>query len=303
MTTPNMAVPALGPALTPPTDNTDETWAAITLTPEDAHAILTHRSYLDEHDIDFLHVGMLADKMQAGEWLPLSQITFVISATGEPQLVDGHHRLHAVIVAGFTDKWIVCSFWNQRYSGSDMHKKLNSVREPRGDADIGRVLYYDQLTEQMQSIIITAARYLNHWNSQYQLPELCHTPPQRDNIARARERLDAFREVDLVIQEKGVASHIRTWLATPTVVAIMAETTAGEPGDAASFWRAVATNGNGIAGELRDRLIEQPPREAGNYYRARLAAQAWNQRKSPGRLRAEYRRPIRLEGTSLVIPV
>ena len=131
----------LGPALTPPTDSTDETWAAITLTPEDAHAILTDLSYLDEHDIDFLHVGMLADKMQAGGWLPLSQITFVISATGEPQLVDGHHRLHAVIVAGFTDKWIVCSFWNQRYSGSDMHKKLNSVREPRGDADIGRVLY------------------------------------------------------------------------------------------------------------------------------------------------------------------
>ena len=131
MTTPNSIVPALELAFTPPTDGTDETWDTLMLTPEDAHAIVTHLSYLDERDIDWVHVGVLAEIMKAGNWMPLNPLSFVISTTGEPQLVDGHHQLHAVIVAGFIEKWMVRCYWNQRFSGDFLYQTMNSLRIAR----------------------------------------------------------------------------------------------------------------------------------------------------------------------------
>ena len=137
---PHHIVPALKSVLAPPTDDQGATTEVITLTPEDDLAILTHMGFLGEHDIDPDLVRTLADSMEAGEWLRLSQLSILISDTGEPHLVDGHHRLHAAILAGWTGPWCVTCYWDLQYSVRDLHLMLNSVRIPRTDADIARVL-------------------------------------------------------------------------------------------------------------------------------------------------------------------
>ena len=275
MTEPNHIVPALEPALTRP-DGSDGTGVGITLTPDDARAILLHMGCLRETEIDWGLVGMLADSMQADEWPTGGQIMFLVSDTGEATLFDGHHRLHAAIVASWTGFWIVTGLWNCKDSARDMHRIINSNRLPRTDADIGHNLFADRLSPEMQSIIITAARYQNEWSSEYRLPEHCHTPPLRDNIARARELLEAFKQADLIINNADVLSRTKRRLMTPMVLAVVTTTLEASPQDATTFWKAVVTGGQGVAGTLRAELMRGRPRGASKHYWPRLVGQAWN---------------------------
>ena len=269
-------VPGLGPALEQPTDGTDATATAITLTPNDIHEILTRIGLLTDDEFDWAHVRMVADMMQAGEWAPLGQIVIAGSAADEFKLVDGHHRLRAAMLATWTEKWIVTCLWNQNCSEHELYRRLNAVSAPRTDADIGRTLFGGQISEQMQSIIITAARYQNEWDTGYRLPEHCNKPPMRDNIARARDSIEAFKKADLIIDDAQVLSRVKRRLLDPMVMAVIAGTLAAEPDRAGIFWKAVVSGGQGVAGELRAQLIRGRPRGASKHYRPRLAAQAWN---------------------------
>ena len=222
------------------------------------------------------HVGMVADMMQAGERAPLGQIVIAGSAADEFKLVDGHHRLRAAMLATWTEKWIVTCLWNQNCSEHELYRRLNAVSSPRTDADIGRALFGGQMSEQMQSIIITAARYQNEWDKGYRLPEHCNKPPMRDNVARARDSIEAFKKADLIINDAQVLSRVKRRLLDPMVMAVIAGTLAAEPDRAGIFWKAVVSGGQGVAGELRVQLIRGRPRGASKHYRPRLAAQAWN---------------------------
>ena len=276
MIEPKHIVPALELALTPPPGGSDGTGAGITLTPDDARAILLHMGCLREDEIDRGLVGMMADSMQADEWSTGGQIMFLVSDTGEATLVDGHHRLHAAIVAGWTGLWIVTGHWNCKDSARDMHRIINSIRLPRTDADIGHALFNDQLSPEMQSIIITAARYHNEWSSEYRLPEICHTPRLRHDIARARELLEVFKQADLIINNAEVQSRTKRRLMTPMVMAVVTATLATDPQDATTFWKAVVTGGQGVAGTLRAALMRGHPRGASKHYWPQLVGQAWN---------------------------
>lgn len=269
-------VPALEPVLHRPSNGKGFTVAAITLTPTDAGKILDHLSLLSSNDIDRNHVGMLADSMRAGEFAPGGQIHIWASDAAGIRLVYGHHQLHAAIIAGRTDTWCVTVHWNHKLSAHEMHRRMKVNQHPLTDADVGRAVFDGELSPEMQAIIIPAARYQNEWNTEYQLPEQCQVPPVCDNIARARERLEAFKQADVIINTPGILGRIKGRLTAPMVMAVIAETLVAEPHIAATFWKDVVAGGQGVAEDLRIMLIQGPPRGAGKHYWPHLVGQAWN---------------------------
>ena len=103
----------LAQALTPPTDGDDFTVTAVTLTPEDAHNILSTMNYTRHRRISTAHVGRIAHAMATGKFTEMSQITFAPDHERNLVLVDGQHRLQAAINADWTGVWVICCLWGE----------------------------------------------------------------------------------------------------------------------------------------------------------------------------------------------
>ena len=298
---PKNIVPALRRAAAMPPEGDDLTIRTATLTPEDAQEILEQMLFERQRDIVPGHVGMLADLMITGQFRAGSQITLAPNSDGDLVMVDGQHRLQAAVTANWTAKWSIRTMWNDL--AEDAYIVMDTSVRQRSSAVIGKAVGYEKLSNRAQNAIIAAARYQNIWRSDYQPPVLCNTPPVLDNVARANERLGAFEAADLIINDKNATTQIKRRLATPMIMAVMTETLHALPEEATSFWTDVATNGRGVAGELKDALIEGRPAKSSANYIPRLAAHAWNQRDSNRRIRREHRRPLRVEHTLCVIAV
>ena len=154
----------------------------------------------------------------------------------------------------------------------------------------------------MQTCIVSAARYQNIWDENYERPSFCNTPPARDCLSRVNTRIEAFMKADKILNDERVRAQIKRRITSPMVMAIVAETMHSMPLEAEAFWLSVSTNGEKIAGQVRDLMIEgKPPRSSTNYM-PRLAAQAWNQRASQRSLRREQQNYQRLNDTDLTVP-
>ena len=300
MSQPDHIVPALYEALKKPSEGVEVTNRTAILTPEDMAEIISEMCYSRQRRMQPSHVGMIADMMLAGQYAPGDQITFALEE-GIPKLVDGQHRLQAAITAGWVGVWSVRCLWTEQFSADKIYLVIDTSQKPRTSAVVGRAAGYDHLSPRIQNAIIAAARYQNIWRSEYEIPDLCSAPPVRDNIDRANARIKAFEKADQIINDRAATPHIKRRLATPMVLAIITETLTESPWEAAEFWPRVATNGDKIAGELRNSLIQGPPTRASAFFTARLTAHAWNQRTATGSIRRENRQPLPLQHTSLVI--
>lgn len=70
------------------------------ITPDIAQQLLSRFNYGRQRTVEKLHVSRLAAQMTAGNWTPGSQIAFGTLPDGTIRLVNGQHRLHAVVAAG-----------------------------------------------------------------------------------------------------------------------------------------------------------------------------------------------------------
>ena len=297
----NYGIPsALTEALEPPHDGSPVSSHTAVITPEDAEEILKTMAYERQRGLSAGHVGMLADMMIDDDFAKRSQISFALDETGSIVLVDGQHRLKAAATANWTDTWSVRMIWDK--TAEQIYTTMDTSVKQRTGATIGKSAGFKEFSPRLRNIIIPMARYQNIWRSEYQQPDLCNTPPVRDNIERAKSRLESLTAVDEILAERRATTQIKRRLASPMVTAVMAETLHMTPDEAKQFWVEVATNGEGIAGELRAALIEGRPPKAAVNYMARLAAHAWNQRHSTGRLRRENRNDLKVPPTSFVIP-
>ena len=301
MSQPDHIVPALYEALAKPPEGVEVTNRTVILTPEDIAEIISRMCYSRQRRIQPSHVGMIADMMLAEQYAPGDQITFAIEE-GIPKLVDGQHRLQAAITAGWVGLWSVRCLWTEQFAADKMYLVIDTSQKPRTSAVVGHAAGYDQLSPRTQNAIIAAPRYQNMWRGEYEIPDLCSAPPIRDNVDRANARIKSFEKADQILNDRAATPHIKRRLATPMVLAIITETLTSSPWEAAEFWPRVATNGDKIAGELRNSLIQGPPARASAFFTARLAAHAWNQRKSNGKMRRENQQSLPLQNTSLVIP-
>ena len=297
----NTPVSILDPIFEEPTDGSGVTGAMAHLTKEDAEAILQTMGFERQRDAGVVHIGMLTDMFTNGEFSPGSQLTFALNS-GRPVLVDGQHRLRAAVAAAWEGLWHIRVLWGERQEAKGVYTLLDSYQKKRSASVIGRALGWDGLTERMQSLIIAAAAYQNQWREEYDLPTGCKVPPVRDNINRGTERLPYFRLADRILSIGNASSQAKRKLTTAMVIAVMVESLVASEAEATTFWTSVVTNGDGIAGELRDGLIAGRPLKAKQYYNPRLAALAWNQRNATGKLRKDNSRVIHLAGTTLEIP-
>ena len=111
-------------ALTPPTDGGDIKFTPVTLTPEDAHNILSMMNYQRHRPITASHVGTLANAMVNGDFVRGRQITFAPDHEGRPVLIDGQHRLQAAVNADWTGKWVVCCLWGEEDRAERVYVQL-----------------------------------------------------------------------------------------------------------------------------------------------------------------------------------
>lgn len=297
-------IPVLDDLFQEPEDGSGVTGAMVHLSPQDGETILRTMGFERQRDADQIHIGMLADMFLNHEFAAGSQITFAFDEHGNPRLVDGQHRLRAAIQAGWGGLWNVRVMFGDTYAAEGIYMLLDSYQKKRPAAVIGRALGLDVLSERMQSVAVAAASYQNQWSTDYVLPLGCKYPPVRDNINRVKERLPAFVDADNILRLGNVSSQAKRRLTTTMVMAVMVETLAGALKDqAVEFWTAVATHGDAIAGELRDGLIAGRPAKSRQFYNPRLAGQAWNQRASESKLRKDTTRIIKVEGTTMEIPV
>jgi hypothetical protein len=72
----------------------------IMVTPEVAQQIIDRFNYVNQRKVSAQHVAKLASEMTAGAWTPGSQIAFGITPDQRVHLVNGQHRLAAVIHSG-----------------------------------------------------------------------------------------------------------------------------------------------------------------------------------------------------------
>ena len=296
-------IPILDPLFEEPTDGTIVTGDLVMLTSKDATNIVDRMGFEGQRQADGPHIGMLADMMVNGEFSPGSQITFAIDAAGAPHLVDGQHRLLAAARAEWDGLWHVRVMWGDTQDATGVYALLDGTQKKRPPAVIGKALGLTGIGEKMQAVCISSARYQNTWRSDYALPQSCKVPPIRDNISRAKEFLPQLADAERVLGAVNISTPARRKLMSSMVLAVIVETLAGAPEEAMSFWRSVGSNGDGIAGQLRDTLIEGKPTKASQYYNARLAAHAWNQRKSDQKLRRDNNKVLQVESTTLEIPV
>ena len=295
-------VPILDPIFEEPQDGAEVTGAMVWLTPYDAGVILRDMNFERQRDADPHHIGMLADMFTNGEWAPGSQITFAVDEFGKPQLVDGQHRLRAAVKADWQGLWQARVVWGERQVATSVYTFLDAYQKKRPAGVIGRAVGFNGLKDRMLGAIVAAARYQNQWSTDYTKPSGCSVPPVRDNIARAKDRLPYFIEAEEILEAGTTSSAAKRKLVGAMALAVMVETLACKENEQArEFWTAVATNGDGVAGELRDGLIEGKSVKAGMYFVPRLAAAAWNQRDA-AKLKREYRKDIAVEATMLVIP-
>ena len=295
-------VPVLDPIFEEPQDGSGVSIGEVLLTPEDAKSVLDSMSFERQRDADPTHFGMLADMMINGEFAAGSQLTFAFQSDGSPRLVDGQHRLRAAILADWTDKWNVRVMWNPVQDAGGMYVLLDGYQKRRPPAVIGRALGLSDLHDRMQGVAIATARYQNQWRRDYEPPLMCKFPPIRDNISRVKDRLPHFLEADQILNLDRTSAKARRKMTTAHVLAIMVETLACSPDEEArEFWTAVASNGDGVAGELRDTLIAGKPPRSGALFVPRLVAQAWNNRHGD-KLRRDNQRVIKVDRTTLEIP-
>ena len=289
-----------------PKDDSDVSNGMVTLTPKDAEAILSRMNFERQRDTDWPHARMLADMMLNNEWAAGSQLTFAFDkVTNEPALVDGQHRLRAAVLAKWTGAWNVRVMWPSDVQNVvGLYVLLDGYQKRRTPAVMGRALGFDGLSDRVQMVVIAAAKYQNQWRpSEYSPPGACSLPPIRDNVARGHKRLDDFKKADHILNMGTTSAKARRRMMTAQVLAIMVETLAvAEDSEAEDFWTGVATNGNGVAGELRDSLIAAKPPRAGAMYTPRLVAGAWNTRTADKLRVPRPGKKLKVEGTALEIP-
>ena len=282
-------------------DGYPHTYIIIDLTPEEVQEILAV-CYERQRTVNPAHVGMLAYHMTNDRFAPLSTLTFSLDAEGELVLVDAQHRLEAALAAKWTERWFVRCLRTSQYTPMEAYTLLDTSQKERGPAVIGKAMGLDTISEPLEKKIISASRYQCIWSSQYENPPFCRVPPYQDCTERATKMLHAYEVVDTIIAHPNVRTNIRNRLTAPMVLAVVSETIHEMEEEAKEFWIAVATTGTGIAADLRNLLIEGRPNRSSNFYAARLAGHAWNQRNSASSLRRENRNPLKVAHTSLVLP-
>lgn len=85
----------------------DDTVVRMLVTPEIAKQWIVDRAYTGQRKLRKSHVTMLAKEMTKGTFLSFTTIGFVKHQNGRTELIDGQHRLHAVVSSGMPQEFAI----------------------------------------------------------------------------------------------------------------------------------------------------------------------------------------------------
>lgn len=209
-----------------------------------ATRILAEYAFEGQRKVYPQHVKLLVGLMEKGEWLDNDQLTFCRLPCGKMLLINGYHRMHAVIAFGKP-----VTFDVRILPAHDMdavrraYVTFDTMIRRRGDGEVIHamgVLESYGLSKQVAESVYRAAPYLaNKFGQQYYTN---NSTAVRDITGRMT-MADAYWQLGRVYQdliEPATHTHKRKML-LPPVVAVALVTIKHQPVVAEKFWPAVAS--------------------------------------------------------------
>jgi hypothetical protein len=254
----------------------------VTFTPAQANMVLRECRYERQRDESKAkaHIATLAEYMRRGQWLEKSQIDFARLPTGRLILVNGHHRMHAQILAASNILWSVV------------------IHDCAGDHEV-RGLYYrfdTNLRKRSSSNILSGIGFADDaglkkqtatalWNSapvildglkfkRYAQQE--RSVLTDDRIVLCRQYLDEARFMETAIA--AAPAFMRRKLMSVSVFALAMVTLKHCPEKAGTFWKGLCEDDGLTKGDPRKTLLADMQSRSGGLLASSMmaTAKAWN---------------------------
>jgi len=253
----------------------------ILITPQIAAFILEHNSYAGQRRFKPGKVERYALDIGCGDWTPGKQIAFAQLPDGKLYLVDGQHRLHAVIAAGIAAEFMVliipCADEDavgELYASFDMPGKTGV----RSDAERLLAVIANQPWKPENMVLAAAVlRTIAGGFLQDGRPGKILSPAKM-LLLFERFKTGLFRMEDILTQ-----AHGNSLLKRAPVAAVAAYALQVSPRGGAGFWRQIAYQAdvelNGPAYLAIQKLLGYPAKETRAAVKADQSAylaSAWN---------------------------
>lgn len=281
----------------------------VAITPELAHRVILECGYDRQRGVRSLHVSALAMQMRRKEWTPGTQIHFARMPDGWLRLIDGQHRLHAVIEANTTVEFQLlttdCKTEEEirrlyrRHDRLAVRRTVEDMMRSEGLPEAHGLSAYVARGVFNAALIIASGFSFSHRTAKAD-PYL-----YRSDEARLRlcEPFWVFAE-HYAEAISGAQNRIRKHFVSGPIMAVGLITLRDQEAKADAFWRGIANND----GLLRDdpratylRHLNVPRGLLSGFNAAKAASIAWNAFYD-GR-KPEYIRvvdtPIRLAGCDI----
>src|SRR3954471_9129822 len=230
----------------------------IEIDPDLAQFVLDEHAYNGQRRMDDFQINYLAAIMEADDWKPGSQIAFARLPDGTRQLVNGYHRMHAVIKAGLSQEFqiLVVSCEDQQeidefYSSFDTAVKLRSTAQLLSARNVAETR---EVSRSMSRAMMDACVVLEN---ELRIKRVTMTPEQRSISARLKLAEDWWhyaRQVEALYKPAGSAA-LRRALYKGGVVAVALATLKHQPEMAERFWSGVALDSGLVRGDPRHTLV------------------------------------------------
>lgn len=275
------------------------------IAPDLAERILTERVYDRQRPVERFHVTLWADMLRRGQFGGGRQIWFGL-LNGRLHLVDGQHRLHAVVAAGIAAEFQVSVFpVTSEDELRELYISFDRVGRPRTVAEvIGAMNLHTEhgLSKQVATSLYRAAILLEfRFNPPHHTADPIGVRSDNERLRYAAPYWQTAAVYEAAI--KSAPASVRQRLRSPQVLAVGVATLKHQPELARIFWKTLADNDGLRRGDPRHTLLlalgERTFERVGNTG-SRLAALAWNayfEHRQINSIKAASGSVVRIAGT------
>lgn len=228
------------------------------VTPSIASQILQRFNYQHQRRVGRQHVAKLAVEMTNGVWTPGSQIAFGVMPDQIIHLVNGQHRLHAVIEAGMTIEFQVLLVPVKDTAAlHELYYRFDTVQRQRSDTMIMRSTGLVEslgLSKEMASRAFTAGVIIanglkivhsSHMNPAFGTPD--------GKLAAIEKWWPQVQQYDKLIGP--AVGSIKRRMMNISVMSVALVTLRHQPARAADFWGGIARDDGLTKGDARKAML------------------------------------------------
>jgi hypothetical protein len=230
----------------------------LAISPCTARTILERFNYSRQRRIYSLHCDALSYQMKAGVWVAGSQLVFGVMPDGSLHLVNGQHRLHAVIMSDMTIEFqILLVPVDTEGALHELYCKYDTVQRSRSNFMVMRSTGIAEELDISRRLSVAAyaagvviANGLRVPKGRLGIPSLS-TPDGK--LAAIKPWWGQVKKYDEIIEDSERAVKSRLLKGSSVAAAIV--TLAFQPDKAEEFWKGVANNSELKKGDPRRTLV------------------------------------------------